>query len=321
MKNGKASRTAAFVTAFRAVESDKPEGERVCYDPLAKSFLSGMYAILAKSPLLTRIALWNGERKHPGVMGTVNYIAARTRHIDECLKACIDDGIQQLVILGAGYDSRAYRFDELNGKVKVFEVDHPATQKVKIEKVKKILGSLPDNVVYVAVDFDKEKLDERLFECGYDKDLKTLFIWEGVTYYITAEAVDETLAFVAENSGEGSRIIFDYAPKSLLDGTWDPEQAKGYDPEYLRRIGEPWTFGIEDGGVDEFLSQRGFCEVGNATSGLLKNAYFKGANQDREISRFFRIVTATVKPQEQTWELPLHIPVVREVAAVGAGIE
>ena len=320
MKNGKASRTADFVTAFRAIESDKAEGERVCYDPLARSFLGGAYAILGRSKLLTRIALWDSERKHPGCTSVVNYVVARTRHIDEYLKACIDDGIQQLVILGAGYDSRAYRFDGLNGKVKVFEVDHPSTQKVKIEKVKKILGSLPDNVVYVAVDFEKEKLDERLFECGYDKDLKTLFIWEGVTYYITAEAVDETLAFVAENSGEGSRTIFDYAPKSLLDGDWDPEEARGYDPEYLSRIGEPWLFGIEDGAIDEFLSRRGFCDALNFTSGLLKKAYFRGANQDREMSRFFRIVTATVKPQEQKWELPLDLPEVRELAATGAGI-
>jgi methyltransferase (TIGR00027 family) len=137
-----------------------------------------------------------------------------------------------LVILGAGYDTRAYRFDKLKEEVKVFEVDHPATQKVKIEKVSKALGSLPGHVVYVSVDFEKERLDKKLSESGYNKSLKTLFIWEGVTMYLTAEAVDETLAFVAGNSGKGSSIIFNYIFRSVLDGTCELE----YAPKVARLI-------------------------------------------------------------------------------------
>ena len=196
---------------------------RVCYDPLAQHFLGAKYRVFARSRLLIRLALWNAERRSPGVFGC---LAGRTRYIDDCLKACIDDGIKQLVILGAGYDTRAYRFGELKEKVKVFEVDHPATQKVKIEKVSRMLGSLPGHVVYVPIDFEKERLDKKLFESGYDKSLKTLFIWEGVTMYITAEAVDETLAFVAGNSGKGSSIIFNYIFRSVLDGTCELEYAK-----------------------------------------------------------------------------------------------
>lgn len=293
MKEEKPSSSAESVTAVRAVESKRPEEERVCYDPFAKDFLGAKFTIFSRSRLLTKIGLWDAERKTPGAVGC---IAARTRYIDEYLKVCIDDGIEQLVILGAGYDSRAYRFDELKGRVKVFEVDRPATQKVKIEKVKKIFSFLPDNVVYVPIDFDKEELDKRLFESGYDRSLKTLFIWEGVTMYITAEAVDETLAFVAENSGKGSSIIFNYILQSVIDGTCEQDNAEKIAKSYEQR-GEPLTFGVEEGTIDEFLSKRDFQQVKNVTGEFFKNAYFKGRNQNREVCCLCGFVHATVKPQ------------------------
>jgi methyltransferase (TIGR00027 family) len=296
MKEGKASRTADLAAVFRAAESMRPEDQRVCYDPLAKHFLSGIFSILARSRLLTKVGLWYAERVGPGGVG--NKVAS-TRYIDDYLQTCIDDGIEQLVILGAGYDSRAYRFDELKGKVKVFEVDHSSTQKTKMEKVEKILGSLPDNVVYVPIDFEKQKLDERLFESGYDRNLKTLFIWEAVTCYITAEAVDETLDFVAKNSGEGSSIIFDYIFQSVVDGTCELEGAKEARKEVARR-GDPFTFGIEEGTIEEFLSRRGFYQVEIANGEFLKHAYFKGKNQHRKLLHFLEYVQATVKPQKQT---------------------
>ena len=301
MKGGKASRTADIAAVCRATESNKPEDQRVCYDPFSEYFLSSrIYGAIAKSRLLTKVFRWYADRMGPGTLGT---IVGRTRHIDDRLQSCIDEGIEQLVILGAGYDSRAYRFDELKGKVKVFEVDHPITQKTKIAKVKKILGSLPDNVVYVPIDFEKEKLDERLFESGFDKNLKTLFLWEAVTMYLTAEAVDETLDFVAKNSGQGSSIIFDYMFKSWVDGTYEYEDAEeGKKIERGRRkverTGELFIFGIEEGTVEEFLSQRGFCQVENVTGASLKSAYFKGKNQNRKVQRFHGYVHATVKPRE-----------------------
>lgn len=294
MKERKPSRSAAAACALRAAESMRPENERVCYDPYARDFLRGMYSILVRSRLLTKIALWHFERKVPGIYG---YIVARPKHIDGYLNACIDDRIEQLVILGAGYDSRAYRFNELKGKVKVFEVDHPATQRVKVDKVKKILGSLPDHVIYVPIDFDRDKLNNRLFESGYDKDLKTLFIWEGVTYYITAEAVDETLAFVASNSGEGSSIICDYTLDSVVDGTSELEEAEKWRRQAQRR-GEPLTFGIEEGAVEGFLFRRGFHQVKDVGAEFLRSTYSAPLHPKRKVARQYRVVHATVKPRE-----------------------
>ncbi len=183
------------------------------------------------------------ERLFPGL---ANSIRARVRYFDDFLKASIEDGLDQLVILGAGYDTRAYRIDELKGKVKTFEVDHPLTQVVKIDKIKEIFGAIPDHVAYVSVDFDTESLGQKLLEKGYDRSKKTLFIMEGLIMYIPLQSVDDTLYFIAGNSRKGSSIIFDYYPKSLVDGTSQLETAKNI-RNYLIQQGEPLQCGIDDG--------------------------------------------------------------------------
>jgi methyltransferase (TIGR00027 family) len=296
LEQGKPSWTAEVSAAYRAAESDKGEHDRVCYDPLSKYFLGPPFSFIGNTPLfmrraLSKVAYWYAERVTPGNPG---YVVARTRYIDDYLKSCISYGIQQLVIMGAGYDTRAYRFDELREGVKVFEVDHPATQKLKIQKVKKAFGRLSDHVVYVSVDFGKEKIEEKMFGSGYDENLKTLFIWEGVTPYITAAGVEETFAFAANNSGEGSSIIFDYIYKSVIEGSNESEIAKKW-RETLNRLGERFLFGIKDGTAEDFLARRGFDEVKEITVESLKEVYFKGKSKGRQVFPFASIVYAAVK--------------------------
>jgi len=126
MERGKASKTAGMIAVNRAMESLGPANSRLFYDPYAKYFLSTITRIVVKSRFLTRILFWFfGERSFPGAHGNA---VARTRYIDDYMLECIAAGIKQLVILGAGYDSRAYRFDELKKDIKVFAVDHPDTQ-------------------------------------------------------------------------------------------------------------------------------------------------------------------------------------------------
>ncbi|HUV53152.1 MAG TPA: SAM-dependent methyltransferase [Dehalococcoidia bacterium] len=299
MKKGRPSITAEGVAALRAAEAKKTEQERVCYDPFAEDFLSIKFRFLKYWPIRP-IALWIVERIVPGLAGD---ITGRVRYIDDCLKSCINDGLEQLVILGAGYDSRAYRFDKLKNRVKVFELDHPATQKVKIDKVKKIHGSLSPHVVYIPIDFNKDNLEDKLFEKGYDKNLKTFFIWEGVTMYLSAEAVDKTLDFVARNSRQDSSIIFDYIFKSFLDETMKMEGIEQI--EKVRRVyerldapltDERFTFGIPEGTVGEFLSQRGFHQVNEVTGEYLKDTYFKGVNSNRKVLYVCGFVHAIVAP-------------------------
>lgn len=293
MKKDRPSATAEGNAAFRGAELLRPKNEQVCEDRFARRFLGLRFGVIVRSRLLTRIALWYAERIIPGA---ANSVVARTRYIDDYLKQCISNGIEQLVILGAGYDSRAYRFDELKPKVRVFEVDHPNTQKAKIQKVKKIFGSLPSHVTYVGLDLDQRKLGEGLLESGYDRSKKTLFIWEGVTVYLVPEAVDETLAFVAGNSGKGSCIIFDYAFQSTLDASQSGD-AKKWREAYERR-GEPPKFALKEDGVEEFLSKRGFYQVESVSMESLKKAYFKGRNAKRNVTNLGGIVHATVARRE-----------------------
>ncbi|MBW1897840.1 MAG: SAM-dependent methyltransferase [Deltaproteobacteria bacterium] len=291
MKEEKASRTAEIVTAFRAAESLRAEKDRVCYDSMAKDFLDPRFSLIGRFEFIRKAGLWYADRKSPGITGLV---VLRTRYIDDYLTRCMEDGIDQLVIMGAGYDSRPYRFEGLKNKV-VFEVDYPATQGKKIKKVKWICGSLPGHVVYVPIDFERETLEERLFENGYDRNMKTLFIWEGVTTYITAEAVDNTLFFVANNSGTGSTIIFSYVFQSVVDGTSGMEGAEKW-RKALEKRGEPPVFGIESSKINEFLLSRGFCNVKDASMESLKKVYFTGRNRNRKASPWAGIVYAAVGP-------------------------
>jgi methyltransferase (TIGR00027 family) len=275
MKRKSGSWTAEGVALFRALESMRPEGERRCYDPLAKDFLNTRFRMVCRSRIRSAIArVYIGFRHGRSAM----HIVGRTRYIDYHLVEAIRDGLEQLVILGAGFDSRAYRFDELMNHVQVFEVDHPATQRRKAERLVQMFGNLPEHVTYVPLDFERETLEDRLLDSGYDTELKTMFIWEGVTMYLTAEAVDETLEFIARNSGKGSTIIFDYMYESLLTGT---DEATLKFRSYLSRLGEPPQFGIEEGAIEQFLNSRGLLLVENFTDELLKGMHFSKVAKPR----------------------------------------
>lgn len=287
MRRNQSSLTAAGIAMVRAIESERPPDRRICYDPYARRFADG--AMFQMVRLFEKIGY--GELVGPGVMG---FLVARERHIDEVLQAYLSEGLQQLVVLGAGFDARAYRFEELARGARVFEVDHPATQRIKMDKVRLIFGRLPAHVTYVAVDFVNQTLTQRLPDSGYDEALKTLFIWQGVTQYLTPAAVDDTLAFVAHHSGGGSGIVFDYMYPSIMDGSQRHGEVKRM--RRMRRIsGEGLTFGIPEGTIEDFLTQRGFWQVHNADHHYLHETYFTGPNRDRRVASGYAIVSARVR--------------------------
>ena len=289
MRKNQSSLTAVGIAIVRGIESEKPEDKRICYDPYARQFVHPFLYTFVR--FFDRIGY--SDVKGPGVMG---FLTVRERHIDEHLKTCLAYGLEQLVILGAGYDARAYRFDELKNGVRVFEVDHPASQADKLSKLKQVFGSQPAHVVYVPVDFNTQSLGQRLAESGYDESLKTLFIWQGVTQYLTPQAVDDTLAFIAEHSGPGSSVIFDYMYPTLLDGTIKRgEVANMRGKRWVS--GEMMTFGIPEGQVTEFLEQRGFTDVLDADYKYLHDTYFTGENAKRTVAYGYAIASAVVKPR------------------------
>ncbi len=284
------SRTAEGIAAARSRESARPEDKRLFYDPFARHFLSSRTRFFARIPPIRAFFRWRNRRTLPGMFGG---LVARTRYIDDHMITCLNEGISQVVILGAGYDARAYRFKEICHSVTVFEVDHPATQQVKKEKIGRILGGLPDYVTFVPVRFNSENLGEKLTQNGYHPDRKTLFIWEGVTMYLTAEAVDATLAFIAGHSADGSSIIFDYFPPSIADGTCPFREARTL-RKMVVHCGETICFGIEPHEIENFLTRRGFHRVKCISAEQCKRIYFNGEYAELPVSRLFNFVHAEV---------------------------
>ncbi len=284
MKRNQSSLSAQGIAIMRAIESAKPDGERLIYDPYARRMVPGWMYYLVK----IFADLGYGDRRGPGVM---EFLVARDRYIDDFLQRSLDDGLEQLVLLGAGLDARPYRFPQLKSGVKVFEVDHPASQATKLRKLVEIFGELPAHVTFVAIDFTTQDLAERLFAHGYDPALKTLFIWQGVTQYLNLQAVDSTLAFVAHNSAPGSQIIFDYMYTSLLGGAAGHGEIRNM-RRYRAFSGEDLVFGIPEGQVVAFLEERGFTHVVDADHQFLTQAYFQ---PPRRVASGYAIASAVVE--------------------------
>lgn len=284
MSKPRASSTAEGMALLRAIESQKPEDLRICYDPIARSLVNGFSFTMSK--LVINSGLY--ERMAPGA---VAFISARERYIDDFLKKCIDDGFQQVVLLGAGFDTRSYRIPGIE-KTRVFEIDTAATQQAKLVKLKKVIDPLPANITYLPVDFNTQSLEACLANSGYDEKARTLFIWQGVVVYLTQKGVDRTLAFIANHSGDGSAIIFDYFYTETLRDTSRPEVRAMHKAAKVTREG--YLFGIDKGKIHQFLRQRGFHDVCNVTSENLHKLYFHGKNENRVLPNGCDIVSARV---------------------------
>ena len=287
MRPNQSSLTAMGTAAERALEMERPAEDRICCDPFARQFLPTWFYAFMKRLAATGYA-------QSRAAGDLGFIVARCRYMDDLLSEALGQGIQQLVILGAGFDSRAYRFDRLKEGVKVFEVDHPATQKNKRKQLVRILrpGGPPGYVTFVPVDFTHDALAVRLTECGYSEWLKTLFIWEGVTMYLDAPSVDSTLTFIAGHSAPGSSIVFDYLCKQ-------PEPLKRdlgiLIVSFLRNFFEERRiFKIDMDQIEAYLATRGFSQVRNVTAADLQVRYFTGRNSGRKVTPDYAIAVGRV---------------------------
>lgn len=285
----KSSTTAQGIALLRYLETNRPADERVFEDPYAELFVGPMMKLLAK-------LFSNPQAMERRGRGLVGFIAARERHIDEFTKARLAEGIRQVVILGAGYDARALRIPGME-EARVFEVDQPATQAIKRDRLESALGHLlPKNLTLVPVDFNKQSLGKQLGKAGYDPHQQTLFIWQGVVYYITPQAVDATLKFIAERSAPGSAVIFDYSPPAYLSDTTRGEIKRMRAMQNF--TGERLAFGIPFDQIETFLTERGFTDIHNYTADDFKRLYFHGKNAERNISPGYAIVDARVAEKE-----------------------
>ena len=294
MKEGQASRTAEYMALFRALETARPRGRRLFEDRFATAFLRPRLravAVLARLPLLGDAIRSYIDRRWPGVLSSG---VARTAFIDDACAAALKDGLAQVVILGAGFDARAYRMPALAAAA-VFEVDHPSTSAAKARVVERRLGGWPAHVRRVAVDLLRAPLAEALAGAGFDARRPALFLWEGVTNYLQPEAVDATLRFCGA-AAAGSRLVFTYVHRAVLE---TPEAFAGTDALFatLREAGETWHFGLHPEEAADYLRQRGLALTDDVPASEYRARYHGAAAAGMRGYEFYRIATARVPPR------------------------
>jgi methyltransferase (TIGR00027 family) len=244
VKHDRPSVTAAWVAACRGLYELLPERERLARDPYGTRF-----SLVRFLPRPVARALFPRR--------AILYMQVRTRVIDDVMLAFIRDGGTQIVILGAGFDCRALRFErELEGAT-VYEIDHPTTQRKK----RAIVGDAA-HAKYIAWDFEARDTRELGAAIGHDPSRKTLTIWEGVTMYLSPRAIDETLHAIHGYSAPGSKLVFTYMARSLLER---PSVRARLGAHIVQAIGERFTFGWDPRELGAYLEARGFTLERNAT--------------------------------------------------------
>jgi methyltransferase (TIGR00027 family) len=276
---------------FRAVESSRPAGERLFHDPLAATFLSlPLRGVLL--PCRTR----PGRAAVVGVIewrwgGPLGSAVCRTRYIDDALGAALD-GVGQVVVLGAGFDVRALRVPGI-ARTRVFEVDHPATQAAKRARLARVKAAIPAHVTFVPVDFGRDRLEDAMARAGFSPSARTFFLWEGVTNYLTAEAVDRTIGWVARAGAPGSLLLFTYVHRGLIDGSVPFEGARA-GSRTVRRFGEPYTFGFDPAELRSYLAEHGLELVEDVGAPEYRARYLLPAGRKMKLWEFYRAVIARV---------------------------
>ncbi|BCY07683.1 SAM-dependent methyltransferase [Actinoplanes sp. L3-i22] len=281
------SRSAEHVALFRALETARRR-DRVVDDPYAKSFLTGTHRLaagLARVPALGRRIERYLDRRWPA--GPRASAVARTRLIDDLTLAALDHGARQVVLLGAGFDSRPYRLPGI-GAARVFEVDHPATQATK----KRLLHpSRREHVRFVPVDLITGDLAAALRAAGFAPLEPTVVVWEGVTNYLTAAAVDATMRLVADSTASGSELIFTYVDRAALTGDV-PGVAEWH--AVVRAGGEPWTFGFDPAELPGYVAARGMRLALDRSARDAAREYLAPLGRHEPAAEFYRIAKAEI---------------------------
>ena len=285
------SYSALSNAALRAAESYYPEDERLFYDEVAFYLMPPLWKLflkLMKFSSLREMIFAKRDKELPGVIGNLLY---RTRYIDDTLRENLKE-MEQLLILGAGFDTRALRIEGVE-KLEVFEVDHPETLSKKKKGLKKLYQEIPEYLNLVEIDFEKRELNEVLQENNFDKNKKTLVIWEGVTQYLEKEAVDKVLDYFAELKS-GSRVLFSYVKKGVVSGSERSEVDREV-ISFVKKMGSPWKTGFKSTKIEEILKLRGLELIEDVGKKEYQERYSNLTKRDISIYAGERIVHALKK--------------------------
>ena len=281
------SRTAEYMALFRAVETSEPPSRRLFEDPYAVPLLSGKLQALARIAYLPVIGRVVRAFLDFGWPRTRSSRVIRTRLIDHLVRKSLQSGIEQFVLLGAGFDSRPYRLVEAAG-VRTFELDHPATQRAKRDRLKTQLKIAPTNVRFVETDFEKDNLESKLKNAGYDQAMPALVIWEGVVSYLSESAVDANLVLLSNLLAAKSRLIVTYVHRGALDGSLTFPNARRW-RWWVRRGGEPFLFGFDPATLANRLARYGFELQSDLSTADAAKHYCAANGRYESGSEFYRV--------------------------------
>ena len=284
------SRTAEYMALFRAVETAERTDRRLFEDPYAAALLTGRLKALAgvaRLPAIGRVATWFLDAGWPRTRSSA---VVRTRLIDDLVRQAMRGGARQALLLGAGFDSRPYRLEELRD-VPVFEVDHPSTQRAKRQRLEARLGRLPGNVRFVPVDFEKDDLEAASVHADFDTGTVTVALWEGVVSYLTPASVDQNFRMLARILAEQSQLIFSYVHQGALDGSVAFHEARRWKSS-VRSSGEPFIFGFDPAGLADYLRPRGFALESDVSTAEAAKIYCQPIRRREPGSELYRIAAA-----------------------------
>jgi methyltransferase (TIGR00027 family) len=274
---------------FRAIESSGTPESRLFSDPYAALFLNGWRKWVYQAArfdagrrLIERLL----DRNSPGARAAG---IARTQWIDAEVARALQESTQ-LVLLGAGFDTRAYRLPAAH-RVRTFELDRPETSLLKQAILRKKMGSLPKQVKFVTIDFNKQSVSDALHAADFDISRRTCFVWEGVSNYLSVEAVDDVLRQISK-AAAGSVLLFTYIDRRVLDR---PDEFLGAQKllRRLRSYGEPWTFGLDREEIGAYLSDRHLRLLNDVGVADIWQRASRPADEVRGYE-FYRIASAAV---------------------------
>jgi methyltransferase (TIGR00027 family) len=267
------SRTAQYTCMCRASSYLEKEELYHSSDHVSVRLLPGFIKFLLKNKLLNLKGSYSPK-------GIYEYVIARTKYIDHIFKTAVENGTEQILILGAGYDSRGIRFLSANPNTRVYELDTPGVQNGKAKQLAKRGIHKPENNIYIPIDFLREDIRGKLLESDYSFGNRTLFILEGLIMYLSAESVNQLFDMFRECSAGGSLVLFDYVYGSVLRKE-NRYYGEGDIFNTVVKADEKWTFGIEEGTISQFLKEHEFDLVEELDTSSIEERYFK--NREGEL--------------------------------------
>jgi methyltransferase (TIGR00027 family) len=236
------------------------------------------------------------ELPGPYLLAFSRWVCARARFPEDIVERATASGVSQYVILGAGLDSFVYRRDDLLDRLRVFEVDHPATQPWKRRRLTELGIAAPAALVFAPVDFERQTLRDGLAAAGFDFAQLAVFSWIGVTMYLTLDAIQTTLATMAQCRA-GTRVVLSYNQPPGLEGL--TAQIAAAFAGLAVGLGEPFVSRFLPGEIEQLLRGHGFGEIADFGPQEARAAYFQG-RADVDIAGAQRLVAATARRLRQT---------------------